>query len=137
MKVRDYMSEGVFFANPEDGLRQTWDRMQERGIRHMPVLDDQEHIVGIISDRDLRRPGTLDVGGQADAFVLDNSMKVKEAMTGRPDTVRADDPLAAAVTLFVDKHYGALPVVGEQGEVLGMLSSVDLLRALQALLTKG
>ncbi len=56
MKVSDYMSSEVVTANLRDGLHQTFYRMLERGIRHMPVVGEGGTLVGIISERDLRRP---------------------------------------------------------------------------------
>jgi acetoin utilization protein AcuB len=131
MKVSDYMSSGVVTANLDDGLRQTYIRMKERGIRHMPVVDGHEKVVGIVSDRDLRRPDTVDVGDKVDAFSLDDSHHVREVMTGCPDSVGADDNLSKALGLFVDHHYGALPVVDGDGRAVAMLSAYDLLKAFQ------
>ena len=132
MKVSDYMSEGVVTANLNDGLRQTMLRMRERHIRHMPVVDDQERVVGIVSDRDLRRPSTVDMGpDQVDAFRLDDHMKVHEVMTGYPDAVTASTPLVRALDLFVEHRYGALPVIDANRRPVAMLSALDLLRAFQ------
>ena len=84
MRVRDYMTADVVYANLDDGLRQTFYRMRERGIRHMPVLGDREELVGIISDRDLRRPDWVDSEENvAHYYILDNASKVGGAMNPR------------------------------------------------------
>ena len=130
MKVSEYMSSEVVTANLRDGLRQTFYRMRERGIRHMPVLGDDESIVGVISDRDLRRPDWVDdEENVAHYYLLDNEHKVENAMTREPWVVHADDPLRDAVALVLKHRIGALPVVGEGGKVVGMISAVDMLRA--------
>ncbi len=130
MKVRDYMASEVVTANLRDGLRQTFYRMRERGIRHMPVVGDDEAIVGVISDRDLRRPDWVDdEENVAHYYLLDNAHHVEDAMTRDPWVVHADDPLQDAVTLVLKHRIGALPVVGEGQKVVGMISAVDLLRA--------
>ncbi len=130
MKVSDYMSECVITANLKDGLHQTWERMRERRIRHMPVLDEREVVVGIISDRDIRRPDAVDDGlNHVHGFVLDDSMKVSQAMTDHPTTITADLDLTEVVGIFVDRKYGAVPVVDGNGRAVGMLSAYDLLRA--------
>jgi len=126
--VADHMSVNAITANLGDGLRQTWMRMRERDIRHMPVLDDHERLAGIVSDRDLRRPDTVDVG-TIDAFRLDDHMKVREVMTSPAVTVRADTPLLEALDLVLERRFGALPVVDDDGRVLGVLSAWDLLKA--------
>ncbi len=126
--VGQFMAVDPITANLHDGLRQTWLRMQERGIRHMPVLDEHERFAGIVSDRDLRRPDTVDVGG-IDAFRLDDTMKVEEVMTRPAITVTANTPLVAACDILLERRFGALPVVDEDGRVVGVLSAWDVLRA--------
>lgn len=130
MLVRDYMTTEVVFANLRDGLHQTQLRMRERGVRHMPVLGDDNKLAGIISDRDVRRPDFVDPDPKvARPFVLDNNTTVGDAMTPNAITVGADDELSAALDLFIERHYGALPVVDGKDKVVGMLSTVDLLMA--------
>lgn len=131
MNVSDYMTTTPVCANLRDGLHQTYYRMRERGIRHMPVLDDSGVLAGIVTERDLLRPGFVDDGPVVSrSFVLDNKRKVASAMTSNPVTVRSDAPLSAAVDLFIQRRYGALPVVDASGAMVGILSSIDLLKAL-------
>lgn len=130
MKISDYMSSTVVTANLRDGLHQTFHRMLERNVRHMPVLGPNEALVGIISERDIRRPSFVDDSDTVGHYyVLDNNVKVEEAMTPKPLTVRPDQPITDALTLFVEKKFGALPVVDESGKLVGILSAIDLLRA--------
>jgi acetoin utilization protein AcuB len=130
MKVSDYMATEVVTANLKDGLRQTFYRMRERGIRHMPVLDDDESIIGVISDRDLRRPDWVDEEQNvAHYYLIDNAHKVEGAMTRDPWAVRPGDSIQDAVELVLKHHIGALPVVGEDRKLVGMISAVDMLRA--------
>ena len=129
MLVRDYMTGKVVTANLLDGLRQTWDRMHERRVRHMPVVDEHGALVGIVSDRDLRRPANQDEPNTTHYFALDNTVKVEEAMTAAPVTVREDDPVDVALQIFVDRRFGALPVIDGAGALVGLISTIDLLRA--------
>lgn len=130
MKVEQYMSRDVITANLKDGLRQTFYRMRERGIRHMPVLGDDERLAGIISERDLRRPDWVDSEENvAHYYLLDNAHKVQDTMTGDPIVVRPGDDIQVAVAVIVERRFGALPVVDGSGRLEGMISAVDLLRA--------
>jgi acetoin utilization protein AcuB len=130
MKVRQYMTSDVVTANLGDGLRQTFYRMRERDIHHMPVLDDEERLVGIISDRDLRRPDWVDdEQNVAHYYLLDNAHKVADTMTQGPEAVSPDDDIQTAVGALLKRKIGALPVVTEDGRLAGILSAVDLLRA--------
>ncbi len=130
MQVRDYMTTEVISANYSDGLRQTFYRMRERRIRHMPVLGREGELVGVISDRDLRRPDWVDQEENvAHYYILDNTKKVEGAMTTPPVTVKADEPISAALDVLLARGFGAMPVVDGDGKLTGMISAVDLLRA--------
>ncbi|MBW2273131.1 MAG: CBS domain-containing protein [Deltaproteobacteria bacterium] len=132
MLVRDYMTTNVVCANLRDGLRQTYDRMLERGIRHLPVVDDDEKLIGIVSDRDIRRPKTVDEPNVAHSFTLDNSTAVEEAMSGGLMTVKPEDSIERALDLLLDGRHGALPVVDpDSGNLVGILTTIDLLKALR------
>lgn len=131
MTVREHMVEDVVFANLRDGLHQTYRRMREREIRHMPVVDDGGRLVGIISERDVLRPSFVDSSpNTAGAFVLDNRVHVQDAMTPGPVTLSAGDDLKSAVGLFLHHKFGALPVVDGDDKLVGILSTIDLLRVL-------
>lgn len=129
MQVRDYMTADVVTANLKDGLHQTLTRMRERRVRHMPVLDEHGNLAGLVSDRDIRRPDFVDPEpDQVRPFVLDNHATVFDAMSKNVSTIGPDEPVSAVLGVFIERHYGALPVV-EDGKVVGILSVIDVLRA--------
>jgi acetoin utilization protein AcuB len=135
MQVYEYMSRNVVTANLRDGLRQTFYRMRERNVRHMPVLDHREKLVGIISDRDLRRPDWVDTEENvAHYYLLDNQKHVEQAMTASPVVIRPDDEIQEAVSLFSQYRFGALPVVDHENNLVGILSVYDVLQAFQDVL---
>ena len=124
------MTPDVITANLRDGLYQTWERMYERDIRHMPVLGEGGEVVGIISDRDIRRPGFVDSPNHTHAFAIDNHIKVEDAMSEGLVTLDVDDDISKAVDLMIVRKIGALPVF-EGARLAGMVSTVDVLRALR------
>ena len=135
MQVCEYMSREVVTANLRDGLRQTFYRMRERSVRHMPVLDEHEKVVGIISDRDLRRPDWVDTEENvAHYYLLDNQKSVEQAMTANPVVIQPEDSIQEALALFSRYRFGALPVVDEEKNLIGILSVYDVLRAFEDLL---
>ncbi len=137
MKVSDYMTTDVVTANLLDGLRQTHTRMQERNIRHLPVLGDHGELVGIITDRDIRRPAFVDTNPDiAASYTIDDQHTVQQAMSGNPHTVAPGDSVTKALDELLAKGFGALPVVAD-GELVGMLSAYDLLRAFKDHLAAG
>ncbi len=133
MNVREIMTTEVITANLRDGLYQTWERMYERGIRHMPVLGDDGKVCGIISDRDIRRPGWVDSPNHTHAFAIDNKTKVEAAMSEGLLSVASDDPVSRAIDVLVEHRVGALPVFDDD-KLVGMLSAIDVLRAYKAIL---
>jgi len=136
MHVRDYMSSKVETAAPGDGVRETYFRMRDNGLRHLPVLDG-ETLVGIISDRDLRRPDWVDEAPDLSyPYDLDDSLTVGDLMTRHPECVHVYDRLSKAAQLIAEQGYGALPVLDRGGHLIGILTKADLARALVALLAR-
>ena len=87
MRVSEYMTRKVITAAPDDGVRETFFRMREASIRHLPVLNGAQ-LVGILSDRDLRRPDWVDEAPDLSYdYQLDDNLSVSDLMTRRPITV--------------------------------------------------
>lgn len=124
------MIRRVATAHPSDTLPDAASRMSQHGIRHLPVVDGEGRVVGILSERDLRTVGgsVLEDGARG-SFA---TMRVDDVMTRDPRTVQAGDPLALAVRALVEDRFGALPVVDDDERLVGILSYVDLLRYLAA-----
>ncbi len=129
MRVSEHMTRKVITAAPDDGVRETFFRMRETGIRHLPVLDGAQ-LVGIISDRDLRRPDWVDEAPDLSYdYQLDDNLSVADLMTRHPITVHTYDDLATACAL-IDRHgFGALPVMDKGNHLVGIVSKADLVRA--------
>ena len=129
------MSSKVIHANPDDGIRQTFFRMRENEVRHMPVLDEERVLVGIISDRDLRRPEWIDEAPDlSHIYNLDDNMSVKDLMSSNVKVAHTYDTISKATKLLIEHRFGALPVLNKDNDVVGILSAVDLLKALDLLL---
>lgn len=131
MHVSRYMTQKLVTARPEDGVRQTFFRMREKSIRHMPVVDASGALVGFITDRDLRRPDWVDEAVDvAHVYQLDDSLQVQDLMTTHVIAVHAADNISKAATILRERRWGALPVVNKNDELIGIISAVDLLGAL-------
>lgn len=135
MKVSRYMTAKVITARPEDGVRQTFFRMRQHRVRHLPVVDGAGKLVGFISDRDLRRPDWVDQDVDiSHAYQLDDNLQVQDLMSTNLVVAHTYESVAKVVDIFLDRRYGALPVLNKDEELVGILSAVDLLRALADLL---
>jgi acetoin utilization protein AcuB len=134
MLVQDAMTSTVVSASPEQTLRDAIELLRRQRIRHLPVTDNQQ-LVGIVTDRDVKRatPSVLTgVGKEAyDAALV--AIKIGQFMTRDPITISRRSPLKRAVEIFINTRVGALPVV-ENGQLVGILSDVDILRVAYNLL---
>ena len=135
-KVSDYMTRKVVSVPPETGIREAFFKMKEHHIRHLPIVDDKHKLVGIVSDRELRRPGWVDESPDVShVYQLDDELRVSDVMIKNVHVVHTYNTLHKAVGVLLDHNIGAAPVLDKTEELVGMLSAVDLLRALDDELT--
>jgi len=125
------MTRNVVTVHAGDLLADAAARMQSIGIRHLPVLDGDGCLIGIISDRDLRT-----AAGSTEALAEDapraRPLKVRDVMSRDPLTTTPTSTLDQAGRALVEHRIGALPVVDDARHVVGMLSYVDYIRATTA-----
>ena len=132
MFVTETMRTDLIAVRPETKLADAIELMQKGNFRHLPVVDADSKLVGIVTDRDMRSamPSTLlnktDYQRTFDE-VMQNT--VAEIMTKNPLTVAPYFTLQDSLLVMRQKKVGALPVVDEHGELKGILSTRDLLRA--------
>jgi CBS domain-containing protein len=127
--VRDLMTSDVVTLGRNDKLEAADDLMRLGRIRHLPVLDDDGALVGIVSQRDLFHSGlikALGYGSHAQQHAL-AMVAVKEAMSNEVLTTTPDTPLREAATLMLDRKVGCLVVV-EGGKISGILAESDFVR---------
>ena len=132
MFVSRSMSRKVITVEKETGLLKAKALMREHKIRHLPVVDRERRLVGIVTDRDLRGalPLALFKGsGQPEEEEKYAHLKVADVMTADPLTIQPTHTLQDALLLIQDKKVGAFPVVDDKGYLAGILSVRDLLRA--------
>jgi CBS domain-containing protein len=134
MPVERWMQHPVVTIGLDTPVDEAVAIMRERGIRHLPVLDAANRLVGIVTDRDLRQV-VLDIAvrdvGDDEASV---ALPVREVMTWGVVTVRPAADLREAARIMRERRLGALPVVDADGQVVGILTERDLINALQAVL---
>lgn len=118
-RVADRMVRPVLTVGPDDRVATAWQLMRTRGIRHLPVVDADKRLLGIVTDRDLRQ--------------VVPTLRVREVMTWGAVTVEPDAELRQAARLMHDRKIGALPVVADR-RVVGILTETDLVRAFVDLL---
>jgi acetoin utilization protein AcuB len=135
MRVRDRMSRGVVTVHSDALVRGAIELMRRRRLRHLPVVDREGHLVGIVTDRDLRQvvfdPAIQDrLGRAAEAL---QGLTVRDVMTWGVVTVRPESEIRHAAWLMHEMKVGALPVV-ENGRVVGILTERDVVKVFEEVL---
>lgn len=128
MHVSDLMTESLVTASPDDLVDESILEMKMSRIRHLPVVDERFRLVGIVSDRDL----LIALGRNTHKNVY-----IKDVMTKAAVSVSADHPAEDAVHALLQFKIGALPVVGEEGQLIGIVTESDFLRLAENTLRQG
>jgi CBS domain-containing protein len=130
--VRGWMSPPEFTVRPDALVEDAYAIMRREDIRHLLVLDDRGELVGVVTDRDLRRPNWNgeDLLSVRDMYLLGDELRVFDVMSEDPITVTPDELTSTAARIMVENKFNCLPVVNDRGTVVGILTSSDLLGAL-------
>lgn len=130
LSAQDVMTSSVIAVMPDEPLVDAAATLVQHGFRHLPVIDGLKRIVGILSDRDIRQA----IGNPMDSLEHESSsrrvrnMRVSDAMTPDPHTCLATESVSRVSAAMINDHIGAVPVVDEDGHLLGLVSYVDILR---------
>ena len=127
--VEDVMSTELFTLGRNETLSVADDLMKQQRVRHIPVLDADGELCGILSQRDLFRGillRSLGYGGRAEQKLLE-SLSVKDAMHDEVLTISRKATLGDAARLMLSNKVGCLPVVdGER--LVGLISEADFVK---------
>ncbi len=138
-RVKNWMSGDPVSLRPEASALEALDLMVERGIRHLPVIDAESRVVGVVTIDDLRAalPVTVDLRQPLAASdrQLVRDWSVGEIMTHEPFVADCELSLEEAAEQMADHRIGCLPVVDAEGRLAGLLSETDALRALATALS--
>jgi len=138
MLVRDVMTTGVLSAKKDHSLRSVVTKMISRHCGAVPVVDEDNALIGVVTLRDVLLPLYPNMGD----YVHDNvhsrdfvemqegypkvmKMKVEEVMTANPFTVSPDDPVLKAASYMGLKNLRHIPVA-DDGKLLGIVTISDI-----------
>ena len=126
MQVSDYMNPTPVTIDPGADYKQAFEVMKQKNLHHLPVLDSDRKIVGILALRDLKLAAQL---------FHEAPVEVGDVMHNPVTTIAPDADLMSAIDRLTEQGIGCLPVFDEsKGELVGILTETDLLRALRELL---
>jgi len=132
MFVSRSMTRRVITVGPEAGVFEAQDIMSANRIRHLPVVEDQDRLIGIVTDRDIRSALPYryfkDMFSEAEKERFAR-LRVKDVMARDVISISPSYTIQDALLMIQNSKVGALPVVDEDGRLKGILSVRDLLRA--------
>ena len=129
LRVRDLMTEEVVAMTADDSLAALRDLMYDRDVRHMPVVDRDRELVGLVTKRDLLRDSLIeqrDVPDFVEEVILEHRC-VGELMTTAVESIEPDADIGEAARIMFDNKFGCLPVVEGQ-RLVGILTDADFVR---------
>ncbi|WP_299490318.1 CBS domain-containing protein [Acaryochloris sp. IP29b_bin.137] len=150
--VNDFMTPNPITISPSASLETVIQLLEEHRISGLPVVDEAQHVIGIISEGDLlvrespmKPPLYMTLLGSVIYFESPKQfhqhmqkalgMLVKDVMTAKPITTQPDVPLTTAANLMLDKKINRLPVVDDHQMLVGIITRHDLVRALKPTVT--
>ncbi len=113
--VEELMHTAVITLRATDSVAQAREQMELAEIHHLPVVDAHNHVVGMVSDRDLH-------GAE-----VDGGERLARVMRHPPYTVRPTTPAHHAAALLWRHRIGSLPVVEDDGQLIGIVTVGDFL----------
>jgi acetoin utilization protein AcuB len=130
MLIRDWMAKDVLTIDENTSVMRATRIMKEKNVRRLPVLSHGK-LTGMITDRDLKdaspsKSTSLDIH---EMYYLLSEMKVNEMMTPNPICMIDTDSLEKAAVVMLMNKISGLPIVGESGQLVGLLSETDILQA--------
>jgi acetoin utilization protein AcuB len=134
--VRNWMTHPVITVESSASLTHAQRMMHEFNIRHLPVVDEEDVLVGILSSGDIRRarPSDAHLLSVWELNYLWDKLTVQNVMSRHVITISADAPLTDALTIMIERRFSSLPVLDEYKRLVGILTEIDLFRALAKLI---
>ena len=138
MLVKNWMSKEVVTVHVNDTMQDAVKLQREHGIRMLPVMEQGE-LVGIVTDRDMKRASasdatTLDVH---ELIHLVSTIEIKRIMTKNPITVPFDFTVEETAEVLLKNKISGVPVLNHDKEIVGIITQTDLFKVLISLTGAG
>ena len=126
--VEAYMTPNPVTVYENDFIKKACDLLASGTFRHLPVLNSNNKVVGIISNRDLQNmQNALDLIGEAQVN-SDNIISVGDVISTKVNATKKEDLLIDVAAIMIEKKLEALPVL-QREKLVGIVSYTDILRA--------
>lgn len=130
--IATIMTRNVFFVHPNDTMQRVDELFNANNIHHIPVIDDESKVVGIISKADylkILHGFTLFKTEKSKEYnkAILRSLLVSEVMTKQVASLYPDDTVEIAAGYFRENLFHAIPVVDRQKKLVGIITTFDML----------
>ena len=133
--VKDVMSTHVIAVRPSAGYKEMAAMLREQRVSAFPVIDDDNKVIGVVSESDLlvkaalegTVPGVLRGLTQRHVRSQVTGLTAADLMTRPAVTIGPDEPVSHAARLMYNKRVKRLPVVSEDGTLIGIVTRSDVL----------
>jgi CBS domain-containing membrane protein len=127
--VKDLMSTDLFTLSMDDNLKTLEDMMKWRAIRHIPVVDEEKRVVGLVTHRDLLKYSISGFANVAEdeKEALNRSIPVSSIMKTNIQSVPPELTLQDAAKLMLKYKFGCLPIV-ENEKLIGIITEADFMK---------
>jgi acetoin utilization protein AcuB len=129
MLVKERMTQHPITVSPQTSLFEALTIMRREKVRRLPVLDENDKLVGIVLERDLlyASPSPATTLSVYEMNYLISKIKIKDLMSRDVVTVDEDCPLEEAARIMVDNSIGGLPVM-RGDRLVGLITESDLFK---------
>ena len=128
--MRERIQRNPVTISPDASFFEARSLIHDKGIRHLPVVDKENRLLGIVTESDIREAGPSDVATLSvkELTNLLGTLKVSEFMIpkGKVITITPDTLIEEAIQLMHDHKIGCLPVI-DQGKLYGIFTETDAL----------
>ncbi|WP_336635355.1 acetoin utilization AcuB family protein [Lysinibacillus fusiformis] len=124
MIVEEIMNEEPYTLAPTNTVLEALKLMRDKKVRHLPVIDEERHVLGVITERDIKEvlPSSLQDEPNSPVF----QAKVEEIMVKDPLVGHPLDFVEEVALTFYESKVGCLPIVSG-GKLVGIVTTTDLL----------
>jgi CBS domain-containing membrane protein len=129
MRVRDLMSKDVFVLYADDNMLLAEEMMHWKRIRHVPVVDRQHNLIGLVTQRDVLRASISTIAqlSQSETREVQTHILLKNIMRTSVLTISPTADIKEAARVMLDEKIGCL-LVAEHNHLVGILTEADFLK---------
>lgn len=122
IRADQLMTEKIYTLSPDDSSDLARQILRDINTHHLPVIDEQQRLVGIVSDRDLLRAQLREAE--------EGPLKIAQIMTREVLAAKIDTPIREIAGTFAHQSIHAMPIIDDHHRLIGLITATDILAAL-------